>query len=404
MKIKAVCEITGLTDRTIRYYIEQNLIAPIYTENYLGRKTFDFSEKDIDELKSIATLRKFDFTIEEIREIIFSPENSKRIIESVKSRIEKAVLENEEKLSILVRLNSEKPYTIFELAEQLTLCSLSIPMPKETSKRSFGKVVLSVLKAIFTFIIVWLPIFLCIFAFVLGLLQYEYPRINTNPLLYVFIFLSLLPSVSVLVLSKINFTWKRVVKIIALALCILSLPFCFIFSLGTTNNRSITTDIKNYRKFDAECLANKSMFFQELFPLWANERKSIKQPDGSWEYIELDSRYYYRFFEVMDYTYDIYAQWPLEKEEFDEEVARVKALFEEYELRDSEHWKYPVIEKGSYTCLFRYQSPNEPFTKATDSYEYFIFAYDEDNLTVRYIYCDSLENGADQPYYLELEW
>lgn len=71
MKIKAVCAITGLTDRTIRYYIEQKLIAPNYTENYLGRKTFDFSEKDINELKSIATLRKFDFTIEEIREIIF---------------------------------------------------------------------------------------------------------------------------------------------------------------------------------------------------------------------------------------------------------------------------------------------------------------------------------------------
>ena len=47
MKIKAVCEQTGLTDRTIRYYIEEGLISPFYTENYLGRKNFDFSEADV---------------------------------------------------------------------------------------------------------------------------------------------------------------------------------------------------------------------------------------------------------------------------------------------------------------------------------------------------------------------
>ena len=42
MKIKSVCELTGLTDRTIRYYIEEKLISPLYTENYLGRKTYNF--------------------------------------------------------------------------------------------------------------------------------------------------------------------------------------------------------------------------------------------------------------------------------------------------------------------------------------------------------------------------
>ena len=32
MKIKAVCEQTGLTDRTIRYYIEEGLISPIFIQ------------------------------------------------------------------------------------------------------------------------------------------------------------------------------------------------------------------------------------------------------------------------------------------------------------------------------------------------------------------------------------
>ena len=47
MKIGAVCEQTGLTDRTVRYYTEEGLLNPGYTKNYLGRKTFDFTEEDV---------------------------------------------------------------------------------------------------------------------------------------------------------------------------------------------------------------------------------------------------------------------------------------------------------------------------------------------------------------------
>lgn len=46
MKIKQIVELTGLTDRTIRYYIEEGLISPEYAENYFGKRTFSFSEKE----------------------------------------------------------------------------------------------------------------------------------------------------------------------------------------------------------------------------------------------------------------------------------------------------------------------------------------------------------------------
>ena len=111
----------------------------------------------------------------------------------------------------------------------------------------------------------------------------------------------------------------------------------------------------------------------------------------------------------MDYTYDIYAEWPLEKEEFDKEVARVKSVFEEHAPKKTDSFsRYTTIQKGDYTCLINYSCYNpkdEPFEPATDSYTYYIFAYNEKDLKVRYIYCDSLENGGDdQPYYLELDW
>ena len=61
------------------------------------------------------------------------------------------------------------------------------------------------------------------------------------------------------------------------------------------------------------------------------------------------------------------------------------------------------MKKGDYSCLILYNG-TEPFERVTNSYTYLIFAYNEYTNTVRYICCDSLENGADQPYYLQLEW
>ena len=124
MKIKTVCDITGLTDRTIRYYIEEQLISPTYTENYLGRKSFDFSQDNVDTLKNISVLRNFDFTIDEIRRIIIDANTSISIISNVRHRTEESVCEGKEKLLILSKLSNEKAYSI--LAAML-LCPSSLP-------------------------------------------------------------------------------------------------------------------------------------------------------------------------------------------------------------------------------------------------------------------------------------
>ena len=107
-------------------------------------------------------------------------------------------------------------------------------------------------------------------------------------------------------------------------------------------------------------------------------------------------------FQGLDYTYDIYAQWPLEQDAFHQEVARVKALYENAAETDT-FYQVLTLEQGPYTCFIRYFG-GQPFQRVNASYTYFIFAYDSKNLIVRYILCDSLENGVDQPYYLELDW
>ena len=66
MKMKEVCARTGLTERAVRFYVREGLIAPPAQERG-GRIWLDFSEENVARLRSIATLRKAGFTIDEIR-------------------------------------------------------------------------------------------------------------------------------------------------------------------------------------------------------------------------------------------------------------------------------------------------------------------------------------------------
>ena len=400
MKIKSVCELTGLTDRTIRYYIEEKLISPLYTENYLGRKTYNFSEKDIKDLNDIAVLRKFDFTLEEIKSVINDAETSKVILSNVKDRTAQTVLDGQNKLSVLSQISTEKAYTVAELAEELSKASLDLPEHKETIKTNIVKTTLSIFKTIVTFAIVWLPIALSLFVVTISINDYHYPVFE--PIMVALTIISFLPSIMVLIVSRTKLKWKKIAQRILLVFCILSIPFSYFMSFGIVS-KSQTTDFRNYRDFDADCLANRNVVFQELFPNWPHYFENVKQADGSYKAVYLDSHYYYHYHQGFDYTYDIYAEWPLNEDEYTKEVKRAAAVFSKNIENKTYNYKFAELMKGDYHCLILY-SGDEPFKKATDNYDYIIFAYNDKTNIVRYIYCDSLENGADQPYYLELEW
>ena len=398
MKIKTICDVTGLTDRTIRYYIEEQLISPAYTENYLGRKSFDFSQGDIDTLKSISVLRKFDFTIDEIRQIIKDASTSCAIISNVRLRTEEAVTIGNEKLLVLSRLSAGESYTLAQLAAELSKPAVQLPEHREHIRWDPVKAILSLVKALVVFTVVWMPPALSLFVVIVSVMNNHYPVFNHSVIGLTL--LSFFPSIGVLIISKFHWNWKAIAKRILLILCALSIPVSFFLSFGIIA-RSETTDIRNYRRLDVDCLANRYSFYQELFPAWPHYFVNERQPDGSFETVYLDAHYYYCDRPAFDYTYDIYAQWPLEQDAFDREVARVKALFDS--RGGNAPMTYVTLQRGNYTCLVSY-SGDHPFEPVTNSYTYYIFAYDETNLVVRYILCDSLENGVDQPYYLELEW
>lgn len=68
MKIKDVCMQTGLTDRTVRFYVEKGLLDTC-SNVANGRTNREYSAENIEELKDISKLRQAGFTIQDIIEM-----------------------------------------------------------------------------------------------------------------------------------------------------------------------------------------------------------------------------------------------------------------------------------------------------------------------------------------------
>ena len=401
MRMKVVCEATGLTDRAVRFYIEEGLIAPDYTESYTGRKTFDFSESDIRQLRDIAVLRKFDFSVAQIRAMLLDPEQIGPTVEAVRERKRLAIEEERALLQALERLTAPCG-NVSELALALCAPVQTALVPVEDSKIQIEDICRSFIVGSFRSIIAWSPLAASLWGYIYTVSEYEYPVFKYTGLLLSLI--CLIPSLLILNWPRLRdrFGWKRISRIVWF-LCVLSIPFCAVFAFGCMGP-SRTTDIRNYRRFDGNCVVNRDIFFARFFPTWPHYFDHVYNEEGKIEEVWLDASYYYYYLESFDYTYDIYAEWPyLTQEEFEKETARVRALFESTDSFQKQEG-YSEQQKGPWTCLILHSRGQEPFEPVTNSYTYYIFAYDPDALRVRYICCDSLENGVDQPYYLQLDW
>ena len=408
MKIKEVCEKTELTSRTIRLYIEEGLVSPKYSENYLGRKSYDFSSEDVSSFINVATLRRYGFSIAEIHEIIADKDSSTSIINDICNRKSVTIQFEKDTLSALLQLNDGKVYSIDEIAVRLNSYQEKRELPKDDTISKFGyllknpKEVFGLIDKLFYVLSLGVAVFYIVHLFT----EWRYPYIPDIPLGLLILFLISLPALFVVVLGLVIKNLKKKRKkfipagVIAVFIVLLSLlPVCFLGLIGPV--QSFTTDINNYRILDEyKSTGYSNSFYNELFPYVPGG--AIREND-KWVYP--NSKYYYRCRAAFDFTVDLYAEWPLDEGKFNKEVERVKKLYQAYKTLDAddEYHKHTEINKGNYTCLIRYYG-GTPFDNVEDDYEYFIFAFDEENLRVRYIFCHSEENGAEQPYYLELEW
>ena len=128
MKLKEICEKTGLTRRTIRFYEEKALFSPkkIYRN---GREYREYSEEDVLRLLDIATLRKARFTIQEIKQMEAQPEDLPEVFTAYRD----GLYEQRKELDSLIRVaETVKPENLTstrQLIDLMAQTTAEMPLP-----------------------------------------------------------------------------------------------------------------------------------------------------------------------------------------------------------------------------------------------------------------------------------
>ena len=104
MKIGKAAKLSGLTVKTVRYYADINIIVP-QKNSITGYR--DFSKNDIAKLQFVGKARKFNFSIQECRELLSLYEDKERPSKNVKKITIEKISEINAKLKELESLKTQ---------------------------------------------------------------------------------------------------------------------------------------------------------------------------------------------------------------------------------------------------------------------------------------------------------
>lgn len=109
MRIQEVIKETGLSKRTIHYYIEEQLISPeVNTKNSYNI----FSKTDVEQLKFIQQLRKADFSIHDIRQIMRYPNTIHYFLQKQEESLGEQLNLLQQKINCLKMLERQLPIIV----------------------------------------------------------------------------------------------------------------------------------------------------------------------------------------------------------------------------------------------------------------------------------------------------
>ena len=104
MKILEAAKLAGLTVKTLRYYANIGMVTPHQDPATSYR---DYSEEDVAKLQFVGKARRFDFSVEECRELLGLYEDRNRPSREVKALTLKKVAEIDSRLAELQSLKDE---------------------------------------------------------------------------------------------------------------------------------------------------------------------------------------------------------------------------------------------------------------------------------------------------------
>lgn len=107
MNIGKAAEQAGLTVKTVRYYSDIGMVAP-YRDPKTGYR--DYGPEDVAKLQFIGKARRFNFSVEECRELLSLYQDKNRSSKEVKALTLEKISEIEKKLAELQGLRDQLHY------------------------------------------------------------------------------------------------------------------------------------------------------------------------------------------------------------------------------------------------------------------------------------------------------
>lgn len=404
MKMKEVLAQTGLTDRAVRLYIDNGLIAPDIEENYSGRKNIEFSQSDIDRLKNIALLRKIGFSIPDIKEISQGGENTKSIIEAfIKQKQENIesdtlILEQIKNISLDSKITMESLcLQLSSAAENKQVPKEDLQLPKAEKRRREDYIAIAIIGIIAPLIIMTTLILLrCVGH---KNLVFDFETIMMYIHLFSGWFIIIVLSLVMLLINRPKFVSEKKQRIRKhLSRILFSInTFAVFAAMGGSSlalmlamhTQEYTTDPNDYMSLGSYYGSVEKEEILKVFPSEIPESQVMYNGLFKDKY-KPSTVYYYHNMESLDDVSDIFAQWQLPRKEFLEEV----------KLKQSS--AVETVKKGNW--IICYYIGNEAEEAKEGYYNVLAFAYNENSLTVRYMYSANIGYSEYSPYYLSMDW
>ncbi len=434
MKIKEVIGKTGLTDRAIRLYIDEGLIAPSIGESYSGRKSIEFSQEDVERLKNVAMLRKAGFPIADIKSIVDDESTIKSIVEKFIEQTEENIAHETEIVEKLKGISFDTEVTLETVCRTLSETVEEKQLPKEdiklTPKEKTIKYLFIIIASLQIAVSVHALIFICMSTF-----KYRYPCISENGIsslmLHIGWFITILLSAVIIRLNigryvsvKNRKSLKRLSAILAVitVFCGFASNFFSLIGVFVQPVYSQTVNPDNYLAFDEwpkDEFEKICTFFPARIPDSAiNHEKGLHETDYPYT-----TKYFYRYTCDNDFwyeDYDICAEWALT----DDEYKKAKSELPPKDI---------IVQRGNWTCIYydnhvgfindrekllngNTGTDEQDYTDSKDefviknwgriSYSFAIVAYNDQTQKMRYIVsgCCGHNNSNVGPYYLSLDW
>lgn len=417
MKIKDVMEQTGLTDKAIRLYINNGLVAPSIEENYSGRKSIDFSEADVERLKNVALLRKAGFSIADIKEFLADENNINEIVSKFIDEKEKDIQRDTEIVNTLSRMINEK-LTFEKLCMSLNGTSEEKEVPEEDMHLSHSEKVLKIISVVFAFLGLTASVGMVLYFWYINISTHKYFQLEEGWLIanlqaYGGLFVIAVLSAGLLCLCFAKKIVKRKILLQSVSIGLILLlvgPMLFVAFWETfggavdETTSSTTTDIYDYGDFDD----------------WARRIVAFTDADKVFPYVvpdvAEDAEYYYCYsigggddFQSAIANLQLYAEWALPEDEYEQEkLAKTKDKYKtvwEYGVDGGKETTVKVepVQKGEWTCYFFGEDEMTRLENECDSYLHIIFAHNDRTRRVRYILCYA-SLAEVKPYCYSFEW